>query len=78
MPVRSSCFPWAAEARRNALARSFAEAKVVAVETMRPPPKQIGLVRASVHAGGAVEHLANLGAAAEQFCASRLPRRARV
>src|SRR5262249_19296683 len=35
-PVRFSCCPWAASARRNALARSFADAKVVVAESMRP------------------------------------------
>src|SRR5262245_34668637 len=35
-PIRFSCCPWAASARRNALARSFADAKVVVAESMRP------------------------------------------
>ena len=35
-PVRFSCSPWAASARRSALARSFVDAKVVAVASMRP------------------------------------------
>ena len=35
-PVRFSCSPWAASARRSALARSFADAKVVVAESMRP------------------------------------------
>jgi hypothetical protein len=34
--MRFSCSPCAAAARRNALARSFADAKVVAEESMRP------------------------------------------
>jgi hypothetical protein len=34
--MRFSCSPWAASAHRNALARSFADAKVVAVSSMRP------------------------------------------
>ena len=35
-PMRFSCSPWAASARRSALARSFADAKVVVAESMRP------------------------------------------
>src|SRR5918993_650475 len=35
-PVRVSCSPWAADARRRALARSDAESKLVAFESMRP------------------------------------------
>ena len=35
-PVRSSCSPWAASARRSALARSFADAKVIVAGSMRP------------------------------------------
>ena len=35
-PVRFSCSPWAASARRNALARSLADAKVVVAASMRP------------------------------------------
>src|SRR5438270_7685818 len=35
-PVRFSCCPWAASARRSALARSLADAKFVDVESMRP------------------------------------------
>src|SRR5437667_11633109 len=35
-PVRFSCCPWAASARRNALARSFADANVVVAGSMRP------------------------------------------
>src|SRR5712692_7761245 len=36
------------------------------------PPKQVGLVRASVHAAGIVEHLADLDAATEQLLAGGL------
>ena len=35
-PMRFSCSPWAAAARRIALARSFADAKVVVAGSMRP------------------------------------------
>src|SRR5678816_1599497 len=35
-PSRASYLPWAASARRNAAARSFADAKVVTPESMRP------------------------------------------
>src|SRR5438128_6816982 len=35
-PMRFSCCPWAASARRSALARSFVDAKVVVAESMRP------------------------------------------
>jgi len=35
-PVRFSCWPWAAAARRSALARSFAEANAVSGRSMRP------------------------------------------
>jgi hypothetical protein len=35
-PVRFSCSPWAASARRSALARSLAELNEVAAESMRP------------------------------------------
>jgi hypothetical protein len=35
-PMRFSCSPWATDARRIALARSDAEAKPVAFESMRP------------------------------------------
>ncbi len=35
-PVRFSCSPWAASARRRALARSFADAKAVVAASMRP------------------------------------------
>ena len=108
-PMRFSCSPWAASARRNALARSFADAKVVTagvdapgkprrdlleqpavavriaergeravaamlgIRTVDPaPPKQVGLVLASVHAAGVVEHLADLDAATKQFFACGL------
>ena len=36
------------------------------------PPKQVGLVRASIHAGGVVEHLGDLDAATEQLVAGAL------
>ena len=46
---------------------------MLGVRTVDPdPPKQVGLVRASVHAAGAVEHLADLNAATEQFVAGSL------
>src|SRR6202521_2272869 len=35
-PVRFSCSPWAASARRSALAKSFAEAKLVVAGSTRP------------------------------------------
>src|SRR5207237_9820620 len=35
-PVRFSCSQWAASARRNALDRSFTDAKVVVAGSMRP------------------------------------------
>ena len=35
-PMRFSCWPWAASARRSALARSFAEVNAVSAESMRP------------------------------------------
>jgi hypothetical protein len=40
-PIRASYLPWAASARRNALARSFADAKVVAAESMRPASRVV-------------------------------------
>src|SRR6185503_15071497 len=40
-PIRFSYCPWAVSARRNALARSFADAKVVAVESMRPASRVV-------------------------------------
>ena len=107
-PVRFSCSPWAASARRSALARSLrrregrrrgvdatgqpgrdlleqpavavritergerAVAAMLGIRTADPdPPKQIGLVRAGVHAV-AVEHFADLDAAIEQLFAGGL------
>ena len=35
-PVRFSCSPWAASARRSALARSLADANVVSAASIRP------------------------------------------
>src|SRR6202034_4133095 len=40
-PIRFSCSPWAAEARRIALARSFVDAKVVAAGSMRPATRAV-------------------------------------
>src|SRR6185436_3508105 len=40
-PMRFSCCPWAASARRNALARSFIDAKLVVVESMRPASRVV-------------------------------------
>jgi hypothetical protein len=37
-PLLFSCFPWAAAARRIALARSFADAKVVVVGSRDQAP----------------------------------------
>ena len=46
---------------------------MVGIRTADPePPKQVGLVRASVHAVGVVEHLADLDAATEQLVAGGL------
>ena len=43
---------------------------MLGIRTADPePPKQVGLVRASVHAAGVVEHLADLDAASEQLVA---------
>ena len=50
-----------------------AVAAMLGIRTADPePPKQVGLVRASVHAGGVVEHLADLDAATEQLVAGGL------
>src|SRR5580692_10723534 len=40
-PVRASCCPWAAAARRSALARSFADAKVVVAGSTRPASRVV-------------------------------------
>ena len=46
---------------------------MLGIRTADPePPKQVGLVRASVHAAGVVEHLADLDAAIEQLVAGGL------
>jgi hypothetical protein len=46
---------------------------VVGIRTANPePPKQVGLVRASVHVAGVVEHLADPNAATEQLVAGVL------
>ena len=43
---------------------------MLGIRTADPePPKQVGLVRAGVHAAGVVENLADLDAASEQFVA---------
>src|SRR5271166_6460275 len=48
-----------------------AVAAMLGIQTADPaPPKQVGLIRASVHAGVVVEHLADLDAAPEQLFAS--------
>jgi len=40
-PVRFSCMPCATVARRSALAKSFAEAKLVAAGSMRPGGREV-------------------------------------
>ena len=46
---------------------------MLGIRTADPePPKQVGLVRAGVHAAGVVEHLADLDAATEQLVAGGL------
>src|SRR5215469_8257925 len=40
-PLRFSCSPWAAAARRIALARSFADAKVVVAGSTRPGKRRV-------------------------------------
>src|SRR6267378_4318853 len=50
-----------------------AVAAMLGIRTADPePPKQVGLIRASVHAAGVVEHLADLDAATEQLAAGGL------
>ena len=50
-----------------------AVAAMLGVPTADPlPPKQIGLIWASVYAAGVMEHLADLDAATEQLSAGRL------
>src|SRR5215469_12859602 len=46
---------------------------MIGIRTVQPePPEQVRLVRASVRAGGVVEHLADLDAATEQLVARGL------
>ena len=46
---------------------------MLGVPTADPfPPKQVGLIWASVYAAGVMEHLADLYAATQQFSAARL------
>ena len=40
-PSRASYLPWAASARRNAAARSFADVKLVAPESIRPASRVV-------------------------------------
>jgi len=46
---------------------------MLGIRTADPePPKQVGLVRASVHAAGVVEHLARVDAVRDEFVARSL------